>query len=68
MITDGVDGLIVPPERADELADALKRLISDPEMRQRLARGAKTRSSLFDLASASRAVETIYRDVAEVNH
>ena len=67
VITDGVDGLIVPPERADELADALERLISDPEMRQRLGQGAKTRSSMFDLASASRAVEAIYRDLAEAN-
>lgn len=64
VITDGVDGLIVPPERADELADALEQLISDPEMRQRLARGAKTRSSMFDLVSASRTVEAIYRDLA----
>jgi len=67
VITDGVDGLIVPPERADELADALEQLISDPEMRQRLGQGAKTRSSMFDLVSASRAVEAIYRDLAEAN-
>ena len=67
VIRDGVDGLIVPPERADELADALEKVISDPEMRERFARGAKTRSPMFDLASASREIEGIYRELAEAN-
>jgi len=67
VITDGVDGLIVPPQRAVELADALELVISRPELRNRLAQGAKSRSSMFDLASASREVEGIYRDLAEAN-
>jgi glycosyltransferase involved in cell wall biosynthesis len=67
VIRDGVDGSIVPPERADELADALERVISDPQMRRRLAQSAKTRSAMFDLASASREIEGIYRDLAEAD-
>jgi glycosyltransferase involved in cell wall biosynthesis len=67
VLRDDVDGLIVPPERADDLADALEHVISDPEMRQRLAQGAKTRSPMFDLASASREIEDIYRALAEAD-
>jgi glycosyltransferase involved in cell wall biosynthesis len=66
-IEHGVDGLIVPPERAAELADALEQVISDPELRRSLARGAKSRSSMFDLAAASREVEDIYRELAEAD-
>jgi colanic acid/amylovoran biosynthesis glycosyltransferase len=36
LIGDGVDGLLVAPGRADQLAQALSRLIADPELRRRL--------------------------------
>jgi L-malate glycosyltransferase len=67
VITDGVDGLIVPPGAPSALADALERLISDPQLRRRLALEAKARSSMFDVASASRSIEDIYRQVTEVD-
>ena len=65
VIADGVDGLIVPPERADKLADALEQLISHPELCQQYGKSAKARSSMFDLAAASREVEDIYRKLSE---
>ena len=36
------NGLLVPPADAEKLAEAMKRLINDPEMRQRLGSQAKT--------------------------
>ncbi len=39
-IVDGVTGLIVPPEDARALADALNRLIEDPATAQRIGQGA----------------------------
>ena len=64
VLEDGVDALLVPPGDPGSLADAMKRLASDPELRARLGRQAKLRSSMFDIAEASRAVGDIYLRVA----
>jgi glycosyltransferase involved in cell wall biosynthesis len=64
ILEDEVDALLVPPGDAGFLAQALKRLASDPELRDRLGRQAKLRSSMFDIAQASRAVGNIYVEVA----
>lgn len=40
-INDGGNGLLVPPGDAQKLAEALRRLIGDADMRQRLGRQAK---------------------------
>jgi glycosyltransferase involved in cell wall biosynthesis len=68
VITDGVDGLIVPPGQPEQLADALERVCSDPALASRLGRAAKLRSAMFDVASASREIEGIYRQLAEAHH
>lgn len=64
VITDGVDGLVVPPGDPPALADAIERLVGDPDLRSELGRAAKLRSTMFDVTSACRQVEGIYRDVA----
>ena len=64
VLEDGVDALLVPPGDPGALADAMKRLASDPELRARLGGQAKLRSSRFDIAEASRAVGDIYLRVA----
>jgi glycosyltransferase involved in cell wall biosynthesis len=64
MLEDGVDALLVPPGDPGVLAQAMKRLASDPELRERLGRQAKLRSSMFDIAEANRAVGDIYLQVA----
>jgi glycosyltransferase involved in cell wall biosynthesis len=63
VITDGRDGLIVLPGHPTELAEALEKVTSDPVLRRHLGQGAKARSSLFDVASASRQIEGIYRQL-----
>jgi glycosyltransferase involved in cell wall biosynthesis len=41
IITDGVDGLLVPPGRPDALADAVTRLLRDEALRRRLGDAAR---------------------------
>ena len=43
IITDGVDGLLVPPQNPPALADALRRLMDDPTLRERLGRAGRQR-------------------------
>ena len=42
-ITDGIDGLLVPPEDSDELARAIIRLLKDPESQKKFGAAARTR-------------------------
>jgi glycosyltransferase involved in cell wall biosynthesis len=63
-LEDEVDALLVPPGDPALLAQAMKRLASDPELRDRLGRRAKSRSPMFDIAEANRAVGDIYLQVA----
>jgi colanic acid/amylovoran biosynthesis glycosyltransferase len=46
LIEDGTNGLLVTPARADELADALGRLVDDPGLRARL--GAAGRRAVLE--------------------
>jgi glycosyltransferase involved in cell wall biosynthesis len=47
ILTDGVDGLLVPPADPDALADALSRLLQDPALRGRLGEAARARAGAF---------------------
>lgn len=54
LVRDGVNGLIVEPDRPIDLADSLHRLIKDPKLARRLAeRGRHTVSERFDAAAAA---------------
>jgi glycosyltransferase involved in cell wall biosynthesis len=59
VITDGANGLIVPPADADALRDALRRLADDAELRTRLserARGSIERFSVAQMVAGHLAV------------
>jgi glycosyltransferase involved in cell wall biosynthesis len=66
VIDDGIDGLIVPPGEPRALADAVERVVTDDELRRRLGEGAAARSSMFDVETATREVEAIYRRLVGV--
>ncbi len=48
-VVDGETGLLVPPRQTHPLAAALRRLVADPAMRQRMGEAGRTRArALFD--------------------
>jgi glycosyltransferase involved in cell wall biosynthesis len=50
LVEDGASGLLVPPGRADLLADALERLARDPQLRARMgARGRELVCAGYDV-------------------
>jgi colanic acid/amylovoran biosynthesis glycosyltransferase len=61
LITDDVDGLLVPPGRADELAAALQRLVDDPSLRRRLgARARETVMASFEIEAIGRQLHDVF--------
>jgi glycosyltransferase involved in cell wall biosynthesis len=68
LLHDGVDALMVPPEDARALADAITLLASDAQLRARLAKAASMLAPAFDIARASREIEAVYAEVAPSTH
>jgi glycosyltransferase involved in cell wall biosynthesis len=60
MIVDGKTGLIVPGGDVDALVAAMRRLIDDRELRERLGAAAATRASLFEPEVWVPRVEELY--------
>ncbi len=63
IVTDGVDGLRVPPLDPAAMARAIARLAGDPELRRRLAEAGRIRARDFE---ASAAMENLVRHFREV--
>jgi len=61
---DGVTGLVVPPADPAALAGALKRLVTDTELRQRLGEQGRQRASReFTVEAMVRGTLSVYRTV-----
>jgi glycosyltransferase involved in cell wall biosynthesis len=63
ILTSGVEGLLVPPGRPDELAAAISSLADSPATRRSMSEAAKGRASAFDIGRATRRVEAVYESV-----
>lgn len=65
VVRDGVDGLVVPPHDPAALADALGRLLGDPDLRRRLGAAARQRAAAHhDVAQLSARMSLLYARAA----
>lgn len=63
IVTDGVDGLLVPPADVDGLAAAMRRLADDADLRSSLVAAARSSAARFSPESAAQTALGVYRDV-----
>ena len=61
VITDGREGLLVPPGDARALAEALSTMLCDPEVRESASDHGAWTARCFDLTQAARRTEDLYR-------
>lgn len=65
MVADGQTGLVVPPNDADALADALLRLLKDPAVAERLGAAARERYlARYTDRRMAESLEALFTDVA----
>jgi glycosyltransferase involved in cell wall biosynthesis len=65
-VRDGVEGWVVPVARPDLLAEAIQKLVVDPNERARMSEAARQRGAQLDVRHAARRIEQIYREVLDV--
>jgi len=64
MVTDGKNGLVVPPGNEDALSAAMRKLLDDSQLRGQLAAGARERARSFTVSAVVDRLEEIYRRAA----
>jgi len=65
VIDDGVEGILVPTRDAPALADALSRLIKDPELRLRMGQRGQVKAASYSWAKLAGQVLEVYRKAIE---
>ncbi len=64
VVTDGKDGLLIPPRNADALAGAVGRLLDSPELARRLGEAARAKAlAVFDERIVIRRTLAVYREL-----
>jgi glycosyltransferase involved in cell wall biosynthesis len=65
LVVDGVTGVLTPPGEPEALAEALRRVLGDAELRMRMASAARQRVERFREEPVIGELERIYRDTIE---
>jgi len=62
VVTDGVDGILVPPSDPGALAAAVRRVLDDPALARRLGEAGRARSERYRWETVTGEIEAAYRD------
>ena len=62
-VIDGETGFLVPRGNVEDLADAIARILDDPELAARLASGARRHARAFSIESHTERLVALYRDL-----
>jgi glycosyltransferase involved in cell wall biosynthesis len=62
-VRNGVEGLLVAPDDVDALGAALRRILTDKELRQRLSRGSLSRALEFTWERTARQTAALYEEL-----
>ena len=65
LIDDGVDALLVPPNDPDAMAAAVKRILSEPGLAERLSKNARKKAEQFDWSIILPQWERLIEEVIE---
>jgi glycosyltransferase involved in cell wall biosynthesis len=65
IVGDGETGILVPPGNADALADAMRRLIADPALRQQMGNAGRVRVRRFQESTVVPQYEALYTQLVE---
>lgn len=65
ILTDGVDGLLVDND-VEKFANALEKIIREPELREKLSRGTLKTSEKYSIDTISERMLNLYREVIEI--
>ncbi len=68
LVEDGVNGLLVAPQRVDELAEAIERVLRDPALAERLGHSARlTVARDYDFRRGARVLARLLADQADAD-
>ena len=69
ILTDGLDGLLVDNDNdIEKFANALDKIIREPELRERLSQGALKTSERYSIDIVSERMLNLYREVMEIKN
>lgn len=68
MVTDGVEGYLVPPGDADAVRNAVDRIVSDPQRREAMGDAARKRADSFSGPAVAARIEGAYRHAISRHH
>lgn len=63
LIEDGENGRLVPPQKPEEIAQAVVTLLQNSEYRQNIAEEAQKRVQQYDIQNSMRKIEKIYYEI-----
>ena len=63
LVVHGLNGILVPPGQVNPLRDAIRRTVSDPDLRRQMGLESLKRVNAFKAGAVVEQIEAAYRDV-----